>query len=216
MLLAGVATRDALALRSLVDRHSRLVMRIALRILHDYDEAEEVTQEVFLYVHQKGARFDASKGGARGWIVQLAYHRAFDRRTYLARRGFYGGTDVASLADTVLGDTDLDRDVGSQLSRAQLEKAFEELPEQQGRTLEMFYFEGLELRETLEVRRSAATSVIVRTSEARLSDCAGSGGVGMSAWRTGPRMATSCIWPSLGYGVHGERLYKIEGWRTGL
>jgi RNA polymerase sigma-70 factor (ECF subfamily) len=146
-LLMGVAVRDAAALRCLVNRHSRLVMRIALRILHDYGEAEEVVQEVFLYVHQKAARFDATKGTARGWIVQLAYHRSFDRRTYLARRGFYAGTDVASLADTVLGDTDLDREIGSQLSRAQLEKAFEELPERQRRTLEMFYFEGLELRE---------------------------------------------------------------------
>lgn len=149
-LISRVAAQDPTALRNLLDRYARLVMRIALRILHDYGEAEEVVQEVFLYVHQKASRFDASKGTARGWIVQLAYHRAFDRRTYLARRGFYAGTDVASLADTVLGDTDLDREIGSQLSRAQLEKAFEELPERQRGTLEMFYFEGLGLREIAE------------------------------------------------------------------
>lgn len=142
--------QDPAALRLLLDRYCRLVMRIAVRILHDYGEAEEVVQDVFLYVYQKAAMFDASKGTGRGWIVQLAYHRAFDRRTYLDRRGFYAGTDIASVADTVLGDTDLDREIGSRLSRAQLEKAFEELPERQRRTLEMFYFEGLDLREISE------------------------------------------------------------------
>lgn len=149
-LISRVAAQDPAALRHLVDRYARLVMRIAVRILHDHGEAEEVMQEVFLYVYQKAAMFDATKGTGRGWIVQLAYHRAFDRRTYLSRRGFYAGTDVASLADTVLGDTDLDKEIGSRLSRAQLEKAFEELPERQRRTLELFYFEGLELREISE------------------------------------------------------------------
>ena len=141
---------DPAALRLLLDRYCRLVMRIAVRILHDYGEAEEVVQDVFLYVYQKAAMFDASKGTGRGWIVQLAYHRAFDRRTYLDRRGFYAGTDIDSVADTVLGDTNLDREIGSRLSRAQLEKAFEELPERQRRTLEMFYFEGLDLRQISE------------------------------------------------------------------
>jgi RNA polymerase sigma-70 factor, ECF subfamily len=149
-LVSRVAAQEAAALRLLLSRHSRLVMRIALRILRDQGEAEEVVQDVFFYVYRRAALFDASKGTVRGWIVQLAYHRAFDRRTYLHRRGFYAGTDVASVADTLVGETDLDRQIGSQLSRVQLEKAFEELPERQRRTLELFYFEGLDLREIAE------------------------------------------------------------------
>jgi RNA polymerase sigma-70 factor (ECF subfamily) len=149
-LINNVAAGDASALGDLIDRYSRLVMRIAVRILHDYGEAEEIMQEVFLYIYQKAAWFDASKGTGRGWIVQLAYHRAFDRWTYLNRRGFYSGTDAALVADTLLGGTDLDREVGLRLNRAQLEKAFEELPERQRRTLELFYFEGLDLRKISE------------------------------------------------------------------
>lgn len=52
--------------------------------------------------------------------------------------------------DTLLGETDLDREIGAKLNRAQLKKAFEELPEMQRGTLELFYFEGLELREISE------------------------------------------------------------------
>jgi len=146
-LVHRVAAQDPGALRELMSRYARLVMRIAARILRDSGEAEEVAQEVFLYVHKKAAAFDAGKGTGRGWIVQLAYHRAFDRRAYLGRRGFYDGTDGALLADTLLGGTDLERETGAHLSRIQLRKAFEELPERQRRTLELFYFEGLDMRE---------------------------------------------------------------------
>lgn len=149
-LIARVAMKDGGALSLLLDRYSRLVMRITLRILHDEGESEEVVQDVFFSVHQRAALFDPLKGTGRGWIVQLAYHRAFDRRAYLKRRGFYGGTDVASVADILAGGIDLDQEIGSRLSRAQLEKAFEELPKRQRQTLELFYFEGLELREIAE------------------------------------------------------------------
>lgn len=122
-------------------------MGIALRVLRDYGEAEDVVQEVFFRVFQKAAMFDPSKGSAKGWIVHVAFHWALDKRARLGRKGFYLGTDVGSLDDTLPGDTDLDREIGARLNRAQLGKAFEEIPEMQRRTLELFYFEGLELRE---------------------------------------------------------------------
>ena len=49
-----------------------------------------------------------------------------------------------------MGETDLDRETGSKLDRVRLEKAFAELPERQRRTLELFYFEGMELKEIAE------------------------------------------------------------------
>lgn len=149
-LMARLQARDSGALHVLFDRYSRLVLGIGLRILRDYGEAEEIVQEAFFYVYRKADLFDASKGMVKGWIVQVAYHRALDRRAYLSRRGFYLGTDIESLDDTLLGITDLDREIRSKLNRDQLEKAFEALPERQRRTLELFYFEGLELREIAE------------------------------------------------------------------
>ncbi len=149
-LMSRLQSSDPGALQALFDRFSRLVMGVGLRILGDRGEAEEIVQEVFLFMYQRAALFDAAKGTARQWIVQAAYHRALDRREYLDRRGFYLGTDIESLDDALLGETDLDREIGSKLSRAQLEKAFEELPERQRLTLEMFYFEGLELRDISE------------------------------------------------------------------
>lgn len=148
--MARLQANDSNALNLLFDRYSRLVLSIAFGILRDYGEAEEVVQETFLYLFQKAKLFAPSKGTAKAWIVQKAIHRALDRKSYLDRRGFHLGTDISCLDDTLLGGTDLDREVGGKLKRAQLEKAFEELPEMQRRTLELFYFEGLNLREISE------------------------------------------------------------------
>jgi RNA polymerase sigma-70 factor (ECF subfamily) len=158
-LMALLKKGDADALRALFSRFSRLVMGIALRILRDRGEAEEIVQDVFVYLHGKAGLYDSAKGPARQWIVQLAWHKSLTRREYLGRRAFYAGTDVESLVDTLLGGTDLDREVESRLNRGQLEKAFEELPETQRRTLALFFFEGLELREVSEQLNESLSNI---------------------------------------------------------
>jgi RNA polymerase sigma-70 factor, ECF subfamily len=138
---------DATALEILFDRYARLVFRIALGVVRDRGEAEDVVQECFFHLYRKCFLYDGAKGTVKNWVLQIALHRALDRKAHLARRGFYVGTDTGSLGDTLLGETDLDREIGAKLNRIQLEKAFDELPESQRVTLELFYFEGLDLRE---------------------------------------------------------------------
>jgi RNA polymerase sigma-70 factor (ECF subfamily) len=143
--MAGLQSNDGSALEILFDRYSRLVLSIARGVVRDSGEAEDVVQESFFYVYKKSMLFDGSKGSVKTWILQIALHRALDRKSHLARRGFYAGTDIGSLDDTLLGETDLDREIGAKLNRAQLEKAFEQLPGIQRLTLE-----GLDLREISE------------------------------------------------------------------
>ena len=150
-ILSRLQANDPAALNLLFGRYARVALGIARRILRDSGEAEDAVQEAFLYIFQKSALFDPSKGTARSWIIHIVYHRALDRREYLARRSFYIGTDVGPLDDALLGETDLDREIGSKLDREQLKKAFEGLEERQRRTLELFYFEGMELREISKV-----------------------------------------------------------------
>jgi RNA polymerase sigma-70 factor (ECF subfamily) len=149
-VMARLQGNDANALEILFDRYARLVFNIARRVVGDAGEAEDVVQEAYFYLYKKSLLFDGSKGTVKAWILQIALHRALDRKSHLARRGFYTGTDIQSLDDNLLGETDLDREIGAKLNREQLERAFEQLPEIQRVTLELFYFEGLELREISE------------------------------------------------------------------
>jgi RNA polymerase sigma-70 factor (ECF subfamily) len=149
-LMKQVQANNPASLELLFERYSRLVLTIARGIVRDSGEAEDVVQEAFFYLYRKAALFDGSKGSAKNWILQIALHRALDRKAHLTRRGFYAGTEINSVDDTLLGETDLEREIGAKLDRAQLGKAFQLLPELQRLTLELFYFEGLELREISE------------------------------------------------------------------
>ena len=149
-LMSSLQAKDSKALELLFDRYSGLVFGIALRILNVHSEAEEVVQEVFFYIYQKALIFDPLKGSAKGWIVQVAFSRARDRKAHLSRRGFYSGTDIDSLDDTLLGQNDVEREIEARLDFSQLQCAFEDLTHMQRQTLAMFYFEGMELREISE------------------------------------------------------------------
>jgi RNA polymerase sigma-70 factor (ECF subfamily) len=149
-LMLRLRTHDCAALELLFKRYSRLVFGIIWRILRNRSECDDVVQDVFFYMYQKSSLFDPAKGTAKGWIVQVAFSRALDHRGRLTRRAYYSGTNLDLFSDTLLGTEDVEREVEAKLNRIALERAFEELSTAQRRTIEMFYFEGLELREISE------------------------------------------------------------------
>ena len=149
-LLAWIQAKNQKGLDLLYSRYSKLVFGIALRVLNDKSEAEEVVQEAFFAIYQKAPQFDPAKGSGKTWLVQIAFSRARDRRAHLMRRGFYAGTDIDSLDDTLQGEDNIEREVGLRIDFACLSSAFEGLTPVQRTTLELFYFQGLELREISE------------------------------------------------------------------
>src|ERR1700733_5386609 len=90
LLLAG--NHDAMTV--IFDRYWRLVMSVALRILHDADEAEDVAQTVFTEFYRKAELFDASKGNLRNWLLQYSYGRSFNQKRRLRAHGFFEQFDV--------------------------------------------------------------------------------------------------------------------------
>ena len=78
-LLARVARGDREAFSVLYDRMMHRVFGLAMRVLRDAGQAEEVAQEVFLEVWQQAARYDVERGSAVGWVLRKAHGRAVDR-----------------------------------------------------------------------------------------------------------------------------------------
>ena len=87
------------ALTVLFDRYHRLVLSIALKILRDTGEAEDLVQDVFLNLHQTAVRFDRGRGSTKAWVIQMAYRRSYNRRQYLATRAFYSAEEVEQLVE---------------------------------------------------------------------------------------------------------------------
>lgn len=86
------------ALTVLFDRYHKLVFSVAVRIVNDPGEAEDVVQTVFLDFFRGLATFDPRKGILKVWLLQYAYHRALNRRRHLAASRFYQWVDLNSAA----------------------------------------------------------------------------------------------------------------------
>lgn len=137
-------SKDALAL--LFRRYRRVVLNIARRILRDESEAEDLCQEVFLLLFQKAKLFDPNKGTASSWIIQIAYHRAMNRRQYLAHRQHY---DAQELDEQQIGGRP-QLLIDEIAARNLLDRLRGQLSDEQREILELHFFEGYSLREIAE------------------------------------------------------------------
>jgi len=148
------------ALPILFDRFYRLVLKVALRILRDQGEAEDVTQDIFLEIFNKAHQFDRSKGTAKVWILQYAYHRSLSRRQYLALRNFYDRhqTTEAEVAESNKVD-DSWRGLTFQEWRSVIQHGLATLNEKQRKTIELACFHGLLLSEIAERMKESLPNV---------------------------------------------------------
>jgi RNA polymerase sigma-70 factor (ECF subfamily) len=135
------------ALELLYDRYARLVLSVGLRILRDSSEAQELVQDVFLYVFRKCQDFDPAKSSLRTWLFQIAYSRGFNKREYLSLRRFYDYRHIDEVIDAVAANCSPERSRQTSEQREVLFEAMAELTEAQRTTLQMFFWEGHSLRE---------------------------------------------------------------------
>jgi RNA polymerase sigma-70 factor (ECF subfamily) len=152
VLMCRLKEDDKEALSLLFHRYMRLVRRICARILRDETEAEDLTQDVFLFIQRKCNIFDSSKSSAVSWIVQMAYQRAIERRRYLTTRHFYNRLDIEERGHQIVkkpADED-DYSPEAVFGRNGLEKVLEDLSEDQRETLRLYFFEGYTIAEISE------------------------------------------------------------------
>jgi len=140
--LARMAQGEGDAVAELYDRHARSIYSLALRILADTTEAEDVVQDVFSQAWRQASRYSASRGAVAAWLLTMARSRAIDRLR--ARRARPAGVSDDRVADRLAdAGTPPDSQVLSSEQVARVRAAVGELPLLQRAALELAYFEGL-------------------------------------------------------------------------
>src|SRR6266853_1451247 len=146
-LMLDVQGGDGDAFTVLFDRYNRLVLTVALRIIHDAAEAQEVTQNVFFEFYRSARRFDPARGTLKVWLLQYAYHRSINRRNYLLLRQFYNRPDLAEAAAW----EESAKPTAAQVPVQELKQLVGEIlgcvNETERRVIQMVVFEGLTLKE---------------------------------------------------------------------
>lgn len=78
-LIGQCALGDEVAFAALYDAMAARLHGLVRRIVRDPAQSEEVTQEVFVEVWRKCARYDEAAGSPLGWLMTIAHRRAVDR-----------------------------------------------------------------------------------------------------------------------------------------
>jgi RNA polymerase sigma-70 factor (ECF subfamily) len=148
-LIVRVQAADQDALGRLFERYARVIRGVAARILKDVAEAEDLVQDLFLFIQRKAHIFDRSKSTARSWIIQMAYHRAIERRRYLTTRHFYNREEISGRAAEMTGKLIVEADYSADVvfGRNGFKKVLETLSEDQRQTIRLFFFDGWTISE---------------------------------------------------------------------
>lgn len=148
-LLSHFLAGDMDALALLFGRYANAIRHIGRRILRDDTEADDLVQDLFLFLERKGSVFDSSKSSAGSWIIHMAYQRAIERRRHLLARHFYDPEEIRSRPSRLVGIATTEDDYSPEavFGRNGLEKVLSALSEDQRATLRLFFFEGCTLSE---------------------------------------------------------------------
>jgi RNA polymerase sigma-70 factor (ECF subfamily) len=161
-LITLAARGEHPALEELYGRHSRLLLGLALRLLRNRQDAEEVLQEVFLYLWNKAGDYDPRKASVTSWLVLITRSRSLDR---IRRRQRHGQMQEELQLEEAPPKSTAEG-YGQVLSRersARLRRAIERLPTAQRQVLQYSYYRGWTQREVAKEMGVPIGTVKTRT-----------------------------------------------------
>jgi RNA polymerase sigma-70 factor (ECF subfamily) len=141
-LLQRVAGGDMDAFAQFYDRCSSVLYSLAMKILRDAHEAEEVLQEAMTQIWERAAAYDAKMGKPLSWALTITRNKAIDRIRSSQRK-------ARLMQEIEWKESGSDPTVAAESSALQSEasalirRALADLPFEQRRTIELAYFGGL-------------------------------------------------------------------------
>jgi RNA polymerase sigma-70 factor (ECF subfamily) len=141
-LMPLVGRKDAEAFEVLYDRHGGAAYSLAYRIVGDRAAAEEVTQEAFISVWRSGARFDATRGSVRSWLLSVVRNRAIDFLRSKAGKAPKLDFDDESALEQRPASERTEEEALRRETAVEVRGAIGNLPGEQAKVIELAYFGG--------------------------------------------------------------------------
>jgi RNA polymerase sigma-70 factor, ECF subfamily len=145
-LLHAIVNGQSAALGILYDRYGRLVFSLAINIINNASDAEEITQEVFLLVWKKASTFQQEQGKVSSWLSGVARHRAIDALRRQGARPDGHSLDWSKAVeepDLPDGGDSVENMVEDHQQVQRIKLAVATLPIEQQTVLDMAYFQGM-------------------------------------------------------------------------
>lgn len=149
--------RDERALAALYDYYGAAVFSMAYRILNVRETAEEITQDVFLYLWHKPEAWQPARAKLGTWLMIIARYRAIDRLRREQRLPVLPDLSVDDLSD-VISTAEDDLLTDGQLLR----HLMMHLPQEQSSLIDLAFFSGLTHERVAEVTKLPLGTVKTR------------------------------------------------------
>jgi RNA polymerase sigma-70 factor, ECF subfamily len=148
-LVAAIARGDSSALEALYDRYSAVVFRMAMRVLKNREQAEEVVQEAFWRVWRRSSSFESDRGRVAQWLFGITHNLCIDelRRMRARPNPVYEQVDNPVIRQLVDEQTDVPASAWASEQRRAINEAMGFLPVSQREAVELMYFGGLSHQE---------------------------------------------------------------------
>ncbi|MCK4854381.1 MAG: sigma-70 family RNA polymerase sigma factor [Bacteroidales bacterium] len=163
--ISKVLEGDRNAFAYLVDKYKTMVYSLALRLVKDREEAEEISQDSFIKAYQSLASF---KGKAKfsSWLYRIVYNTAISKlRQQPAGRV---SLDESNIADTLYIENKQNYDALSAGERKKyLEKALDSLDMDEKMLVILYYYEERDLDEIATIAGLTKTNTKVKLYRAR-------------------------------------------------
>jgi RNA polymerase sigma-70 factor (ECF subfamily) len=147
-ILRRIGAGDVSAAGVLYDRYARALFPMALRILRDRAEAEDLLHDAFIAVAERAGQYSRERGTVAAWLITLVRNLTIDRTRRRERRGAIARDVVAFEPTEPVADPETL--VIGQSSSAKVNRALDALPDVQRATLVAAFFEGLSYPEIAE------------------------------------------------------------------
>lgn len=143
-LIQRMAQGQAAAMAELYDATISRVYSLVRRFSSDDASAQDVTQEIYLQAWQQASRFDAQRGAAMAWLLNLARSRALDAWRKLASNPVMANSDVAEEASAHWLHSQQPADLLEATdTKAQLHAALQQLPAATRQMLSLAFFHDM-------------------------------------------------------------------------
>ncbi len=151
-ILAGIANKSVAALSELYSRYASRLFGLCVKILKDETAAEDVVQELFVYLWENADRFERQRGQAIAWLMVLCRNRCIDRLRATARqqkRSVRINEGVLQIPSARVLDDPLEH-ASHREAEEKITQALAKLPKEQRHVIELSYFAGMSQSEIAE------------------------------------------------------------------
>ena len=164
-LISKIRKGNTRAFSDFVDSYKDLVFTLSIRMLGSREEAEEVSQDVFIKVYKSLSNF---KGDSKlsTWIYRIAYNSCLDRIKKNKKKRIYSELDQVDQIAYAEIDTALDNMMRAERSRL-IEQCLLQLSTEDAGVLTLFYLEEKSLQEMEETTNLPVNTLKVRLFRAR-------------------------------------------------